>query len=76
MVVREKTGARETIDSYKEPPLPSPVTPRLNIKTSQNVLLFFSHLSLCYTKTLLFVTLHFNSSEFDRQPLICIQKAS
>lgn len=71
MVVREKTGARETIDSYKDPP----VTPHLNIKTSQNILLYF-HLSLCYTKTLLFVTLHFNSSEFDRQPLICIQKAS
>lgn len=39
MVVREETGARETIDSYKE--TSPPVTPHLNIKTSQNVLLFF-----------------------------------
>lgn len=69
MVVREKTGARETIDSYKE-------TPPFKYKDIPKRSSFFFHLSLCYTKTFLFVTLHSNSSEFDRQPLICIQKAS
>lgn len=76
MVDREKTGARETIDSYKEKKNKPSYIPFKYEDIPKHASFFPPSEFVLHKDFCLFVTLHFNSSEFDRQPLLCVQKAS